>query len=96
MSHLPAIPEVILLDFLPRPGELHGIIADRLPGLAVASAPLRKTTVVQQRPHQMARSEVFILLDYIPSLMALEGVIRGHRPAAQAQPADQDIPARVR
>lgn len=82
MSHLPAIPEVILLDFLPKPGELRDLIADRLPGLVNQPAPRRKRQVDERRPSKMGRVEGFILLDFLPSLGALEGVIRGHRTGA--------------
>lgn len=85
MSHLPAIPEVILLDFLPAPGDLQGLINGRLPGLAVP--PLGRTKgVAEHRFAPMGRVEGFILLDFLPALGTLEGVIRGHRSGAAPAP----------
>ena len=86
MSHLPPIPEVILLDFLPKPGELQGLISDRLPGLVTQPPPRRQRQVDERRPTPMERMEGFVLLDFLPSLGALEGVIRGHRTGAATQP----------
>ncbi|HTK57245.1 MAG TPA: hypothetical protein VL295_10470 [Gemmatimonadales bacterium] len=86
MSHLPAIPEVILLDFLPKPGELQGLISDRLPGLVTQPAPRRKPAMAEHHSTPMGRVEGFILLDFLPPLGALEGVIRGHRTGATPRP----------
>ena len=86
MSHLPVIPEVILLDFLPKPGELQDLISDRLPGLVTRPTPRRKPAMAEHHSTPMGRVEGFILLDFLPPLGALEGVIRGHRNGAAAQP----------
>ncbi|HEX7919209.1 MAG TPA: hypothetical protein VF454_07385 [Gemmatimonadales bacterium] len=86
MSHLPAIPEVILLDFLPEPGELQGLIRQHLPGLATPTVAAR-SRLDQGRPEPKPRVEGFILLDFLPSLVALDGVIKQTRrpPAVAAQ-----------
>ena len=86
MSHLPAIPQVIVLDFLPTPAELPGLIADRLPGLAASPVSPRKAVSEERRSPRIAREEVLILLDYLPSLSALEGVIRGRRTDGELRP----------
>ena len=85
MSHLPAIPEVILLDYIPQPGELQGLISGRLPGLATEPDPRRRRER-KEHPTSMGRVEGIILLDFLPSLGTLPGVIRGHRTGAETQP----------
>ena len=83
MSHLPVIPDVILLDFLPEPGALQGLIAARRPGLVTQPAPLRTRQGDGRRPTPMAG---FILLDFLPSLGALERVVRGDKTGAASWP----------
>ena len=84
MSHLPAIPEVILLDFVPQPGEIQGIINERLPGLESPSGPQRGISDPRRRPAPAGWAEGFIFLDFLPSIGALSGVIKDHRTVAMA------------
>ena len=88
MSQIPVIPEVILLDFLPQPGALQGLIVQRLPGLAATPAPRRGNSRPERHPPRSVRADGFILLDFLPSLGALEGVIKG-RAAPTPHPADR-------
>lgn len=79
MSHLPIIPEVIVVDFLPKPAEIQGLISQRLPGLEPPPAhPWGRPST----PWEVAspkREQGFILLDFLPSLGALSEVIKDQR-----------------
>ena len=68
-----------MLDFLPEPGDLQVIINQRLPGLEPTPAATWGRPETEDRPVAIQRSQGFILLNFLPSLAGLAGVIRDHR-----------------